>query len=209
MFSLQRFLSKSGRFFDLLEAGADASHGAVTALVSMLSAKHSGQTLDDFVARRKQNKRLFEDMTTLLCSSFVTPLEREDIEALSSALYKIPKSVEKFCEGLFLTPQYWQPEMFIKQVHILEKSTEALCEMVRQLRHHPNLEKIKNHNETLHHLEGEADKLILELLRELYSGKYEPLQVIILRDLYENLEKIIDRCRTAGNVIFQIVLKYS
>ena len=81
--------------------------------------------------------------------------------------------------------------------------------MVKQLRHKPNLDKIKEDNDRLHHFEGEADKIMIELLRDLYSGKYEPLQVIVLRDLFELLEKVIDRCRDAGNVIFQIVLKNS
>ena len=81
--------------------------------------------------------------------------------------------------------------------------------MVRQLRRRPHLDKIKEENDRLHQYEGEADKLILELLRDLYSGKYEALQAIVLRDLYELLEKVIDRCRDAGNIIFQIMLKNS
>ncbi|MBV9009558.1 MAG: DUF47 domain-containing protein, partial [Verrucomicrobia bacterium] len=55
----------------------------------------------------------------------------------------------------------------------------------------------------------EADKLELELLRDLYQGDYSTKHVIFLRDLYELLEKVIDRCRDAGNIILQIVLKYS
>ena len=61
----------------------------------------------------------------------------------------------------------------------------------------------------MHYLEGEADKQMIENVRDLYSGRHEPLKVIIAMDLYETLEKIIDRCRDAGNVIFQVVLKYS
>ena len=50
---------------------------------------------------------------------------------------------------------------------------------------------------------------MLELLAEIYSGKYEPLQAMMLRDLYELMEKVIDRCRDAGNVVAHIVLKYT
>ena len=81
--------------------------------------------------------------------------------------------------------------------------------MVRNLRTRTHLEKMKDLNEQLHHLEGEADKLMLSFIRDLYSGQHDPLKVIISLDLYETLEGIIDRCRDAGNVIFQIVLKYS
>jgi uncharacterized protein Yka (UPF0111/DUF47 family) len=80
--------------------------------------------------------------------------------------------------------------------------------MVRQLRH-PRLDVVQAANDRLHQFEGEADKLMLSLLRELYGGEYEALQTIVLRDLFELLEKVIDRCRDAGNVVFQIVLKNS
>ena len=50
---------------------------------------------------------------------------------------------------------------------------------------------------------------MLDLLRDLYSGRHDSLEVIVLKDLYELLERIIDRCRDAGNVINHIVLKHS
>jgi uncharacterized protein Yka (UPF0111/DUF47 family) len=43
----------------------------------------------------------------------------------------------------------------------------------------------------------------------LFSGKHDPMQVIMLKDLYELLEKVIDRCRDAGNVIAHTALKHS
>jgi uncharacterized protein Yka (UPF0111/DUF47 family) len=61
----------------------------------------------------------------------------------------------------------------------------------------------------LQQLEGEADKAIMKLYGELFSGKHEPVRVIVLKDLYDLLEKVIDRCRDAGNVISEIALKNS
>jgi uncharacterized protein Yka (UPF0111/DUF47 family) len=209
MLSLQRLLSKGDRFFSLLEAAAEEAHGAVNSLIDMVKKSNNSRALDELTTRQRRNKRIFEEMMTLLCSAFVTPLEREDLEALASALYKIPKTVERFCERLFLAPSLVLPELFTKQIQLLEQAAATLCQMVQSLRHQPPLEKIKTENDELHHYEGEADKLILELLRDLYSGRYEPLQVLVLRDLFEHLEKIIDRCRSAGNVVFQIVLKNS
>ena len=209
MLSLQRLLSKSDRFFDLLEASAEEAHRSVHALVDMLNQSGAAESLDEFILRRRQNKRIAGDMTGLLCASFVTPLEREDIEELSRALYKVPKGVEKFCERLLISRSYLPVGFFQKQTKLLEQATDTVCQMVRQLRRGPHLDKIKEENDRLHYYEGEADKLVHDQLRDLYGGGYEALQVIVLRDLLELLEKVIDRCRDAGNVVFQIVLKNS
>ena len=64
-------------------------------------------------------------------------------------------------------------------------------------------------NTRLQTIEGDADKLELELLHDLYHGDCSTKQMIFLRDIYELLEKVIDRCRDAGNVINHIVLKNS
>jgi uncharacterized protein Yka (UPF0111/DUF47 family) len=50
---------------------------------------------------------------------------------------------------------------------------------------------------------------MMELYKQLFSGVHDAVQVIVLKDLYEILEKIIDRCRDAGNVIAHIALKNS
>ena len=210
MFSLQRFLSKGNRFFDLLEASAEEARQSVEALLELIKSPDDGQRiLDRFVTSRRQEKQIHEEITTLLCATFVTPLEREDIETLANALSRITKVTKKFAQRLLLSPSHAHAEIFSQQAQLLKKAADTLCEMVRQLRHGTNLDKIQEANHRLHRYEGEADKLMLELLRELYSGKFEAIPMIVLRDLYELLEKVIDRCRDAGNVIFQIVLKHS
>jgi uncharacterized protein Yka (UPF0111/DUF47 family) len=81
--------------------------------------------------------------------------------------------------------------------------------MVKSLRSGVNLDEIKALNDKLQQVEGAADKAMMELYRDLFSGRYDAVKVIVLKDLYELLEKVIDRCRDAGNVISQIVLKNS
>jgi uncharacterized protein Yka (UPF0111/DUF47 family) len=81
--------------------------------------------------------------------------------------------------------------------------------MVKSLRRGVNLDETKELNGRLQQVEGEADAAIMALYKDLFSGKYDPIKVIVLKDLYELLEKVIDRCRDAGNVISHIVLKNS
>jgi uncharacterized protein len=209
MNALKALLGYDDKFFNLLEASAAEAQSSVQLLVGMLKQANGMPTLDEFIQTRRKDKQITEEISEQLCKTFVTPLEREDIEALSIALYKIPKTVEKFSEKFALCHEHIREVDFSRQVNILEQTTETVAQMVKQLRQRKHLEVVKAQNDRLHYLEGEADKLMMSLMKELYSGRHGPLKVIIIMDLYETLERIIDRCRDAGNVIFQIVLKYS
>ena len=81
--------------------------------------------------------------------------------------------------------------------------------MVKQLRGGTNIEKIKDATDRLQYAEGEADKVMLALLKELYHGPYDAKELVILQEIYEMVEQAVDRCRNAGNIVVQIVLKNS
>ena len=205
----KKLVGHDEKFYDLLEASANEAQNSIVLLVKMLKSTADITSLDEMAKTRRKDKRITEEITEQLCKTFVTPLDREDIEALSTALYKIPKMVEKFGEKYLLCRPYLEGVDFSRQTSILEQTTATVSQMVAHLRKRTHLEQVKEENDQLHYLEGEADKLILQLTHELYSGRHDPLKVIIHMDLYNILEKVIDRCRDAGNIIFQIVLKYS
>ncbi|MDR2462832.1 MAG: DUF47 family protein [Verrucomicrobiales bacterium] len=209
MFSLQRWFSNSDKFYDLLSAASEECHNSALELVNLIKTPAAEQRLDKFADHRRKQKRIRDEISTLLVTSFSTPIEREDIESLTLALYKIPKTVERFCERLLLSPNHVQMEDFLKQALLFDDATQTLRKMVDKLRRHADIEEVRDMNEHLQSIEGEGDKLMLELLKDLYSGRHDPLTVIIRRQLHETLEKIIDRCRTTGNIVNYIVLKYS
>jgi uncharacterized protein len=209
MFSLQKLLGKEDKFFSLLEASAQQARNSVQALVKLSKSLDQPVVLDEFVHTRRKDKEITQEISNAVYTTFITAIEREDIEELSTALYKIPKTVEKFCERVLLAPQYVRGVDFSSQISLLERATEVVCEMVQTLRLGMDLEKIKDLNDKLQYLEGEADKEMLSLYRRLFAGNPEPIQVIVVKDLYELLEKVIDRCRDVGNVLSHIVLKNS
>ena len=91
MFSLQKLLGKKDKFFDLLEASAREACTSVQALAKFLENPDRLKTLDEFILSRRKEKRITDEISEALCTTFVTALEREDIEALSVGLYKIPQ----------------------------------------------------------------------------------------------------------------------
>jgi len=209
MFSLQTIFGKGDKFYSLLEASAEEARASVQALVKVIKERSKAPSLDEFVLSRRKEKRIAEQTSEELVKSFVTALEREDIEALSNALYKIPKTAEKFAERFILGAPQLQDVDFTRHITMLEQATETIVTMIRQLRQGHELEKMKELNDRLQYVEGEADKLMLELYRDLYSGRHDAVKVVMLKDLYELLEKVVDRCRDVGNIIYHIVLKNS
>ena len=129
--------------------------------------------------------------------------------ALATALNKIPRMLERFTERFLICPERVQRADFSRQTQLLQDSMDTLRTMVCDLRHSPDLPRMKERNDKLQYLEGEADKHMVELIRALYQANHDPVTVVALKDLYDLLEKVIDRCRDAGNVIVQIVLKNS
>jgi len=206
MFSLQKILGKEEEIFRLLEASAQEARNSVLALVRVSQSLDETLVVDEFARLRQIDKKITEEISGAAYTMFVTVLDREDIEELSVALYKIPKMVDKFSEKLLLSPPAVRKVDFSVQIGLLERSTDLVVEMVRALRKE-NLKQIEERDEKLHTLEGEADQQMIELYRELYNSKREVLEIVALKDLYEQLEKVIDRCSDAGSVIAHIALK--
>ena len=213
MLSLKKLLGKDDKFFDLLEAGAEEAKTSVDLFASYLKKAAAGSgtgfSLDDFIQTRRKEKRIRHTMMEELSKTFVTPLEREDIEALSFALYRIPKQVEKIVERLSIYPGRVPQAAFARQAELMSQAADAVVFMVKQLRGGTTIEKIRPANDKLQYAEGEADKVMLSLLKELYQGPYDAKELVILQELYEMVEQAVDRCRNAGNIVVQIVLKHS
>lgn len=209
MISLQKLFGKTDIFYDLLEKSAEEARHGVQALKTLFAQPLAAQNMDELKLVRRKDKKITEEINEALCKTFVTELDREDIEALSNALYKIPKTVEKIAERFMICSDKLTGVDFSRQMGMMETAADTVVQMVGELRKKMHLERMKDMNAKLQQIEGDADKLILELLKDLYSGNHDPLRVIMLRDLYDLMEKVVDKCRDAGNVLSLIVLKYS
>ncbi|QSX75239.1 DUF47 family protein [Lysobacter arenosi] len=208
MFSLQTIFGQGNQFYTLLEEAAVAAHDSTKALHAMLKAADRQPALDAFKLARQRERDASDKISQELVNSFITPIEREDIEALGTALYKIPKQVEKFADRYSLATRHLEHIDFAPRAAMLEQASAVVVQMVHQLRH-LKLEPMKALNDQLRSIENEADRLMLELYRDIYSGRLDNLQMFLLKEFFEILEKAIDRCREAGVVAYEIVLKNS
>jgi uncharacterized protein len=208
MISIQRLFGKEDQFFNLLVASAEEARQSIVALTLVLR-QEKAPSLGEFADVRKKDKAIKQEISDLLVKTFVTALEREDIEELSTVLYKIPKTSEKFAERYLISQERLGSIDFTRHAAMLDEATGIVVEMVQTLRKGMDIVRIKELNDRMQQIEGDADKLMLDCLRELYSGRHEALLVVIVSNLYDLLEKVFDRCRDVGNVVKQIAYKNS
>ena len=146
MFSLQKLLGKDDKFFRLMEGSAEEARASIRSLSALLKASQEKRSLDGFIDARRKEKQITQELSEHLARTFVTPLEREDIQALANSLYKIPKSVEKFGERFMFSGEHVLNVSFAKQVSMLEKAGDTVVTLVQELRKGVNLEKVKGQN---------------------------------------------------------------
>jgi uncharacterized protein Yka (UPF0111/DUF47 family) len=207
MQNLQQLLGKEDRFFKLLASSAEQANGAAQALRQFLALPPVQRNLQGFAEIRRKDKAITAEINEILCTSFVSSLEAEDIETLSNSIYKIPKTIEKIAERILMAPQHLASVNVEEQSIMLEKCTGVLLQMVKEMAQGMTKVRVKTFNDQLQAIEGEADKAVLQLLSGIYNETKDPGRVVFLKDIFELLEKVTDRCRDAGNTIFRIVLK--
>lgn len=209
MFSLQTIFGKGDKFYGLLEQSAEAAHESAKALQALVTQTDHAPVMAAFAATRAREKALAAQISEELVNTFVTALDREDIEALNSALYKIPKTVEKFAERYEIVAVRLHGVDFAQRALVLERSTTVVSEMIGELRRGLRIDPVKKLQDRLQTLESEGDRMLLAPYRTLYVEGNDAMKAMLAKDLFELLEKAIDKCRDVGNIVYSIVLKNS
>jgi uncharacterized protein Yka (UPF0111/DUF47 family) len=199
MISFQRLLGREDEFFSLLEASAQECLHSVTALRRVLAQPGVPPVLDDFIAARRKDKEITAELEELL-------IRTEDLEALADRLYKIPKTIEKFAERFALVAPQIADVDFSPQAALLDEAVTLVVQLVKAL-HAADFPGINELQTQIQAVEARADDVLNESLRPLYAPGFPGLKAIILKDLFDLIEKAIDRCRDAGNVVSRILLK--
>jgi uncharacterized protein Yka (UPF0111/DUF47 family) len=209
MFSLQTIFGKGDKFYGLLEQSAEAARESAKALHELVTRKDHAPVMAAFAAARAREKALAGQISEELVNTFVTALDREDIEALNSALYKIPKTIEKFAERYEIVADRMADVDFAARALVLERAATVVSEMIGELRRGLRIDPVKKLQDRLQTLESEGDRMLLSPYRTLYVEGNDAMRAMLAKDLFELLEKAIDKCRDVGNTVYSIVLKNS
>lgn len=211
MLSISKLLPNEEQFFRFLasiEEQAFTSASLLKALVDAPGIEAREKSYKAIRASKSVAKRIANDTTRALCMTFVTPFDREDIQDLTTNLYKIPKTIEKVAEYLELYHIENLTDLS-PQVELILQEATVMQDIIKMVIKGEKVEKVSEKTDILDSLEDKGDQVLRDLLVNLLKNSTDARQLILRKDIYDLLERIIDRYRDAAYVALKIVLKHS
>ena len=201
----QLFAPKEREFFDLFEeAGANIVRAAEL-LERMLEHWPDGAELArEVVVCEQEGDRITHDIIQRLNSTFVTPIEREDIYALASALDDIVDFIEETADFMSLYRIEAPMDKAIEMGRILHQAARQIAGAMPRLR---SFKDIHHYTVEINRLENDGDRVVREALASLFERGIDPMLVIRWKDIFERLEDAIDSTEKTANILEGIVIK--
>ena len=149
--------------------------------------------------------RIFSELN----STFVTPIDREDIHELASALDDILDHIDGCANRFALYKITRVPKAVIQLIDVLILSMAELTNGVHLLRNLNDVEKFKASFTKVNEYENEADDIFDKAVADLFDKEKDPIQIIKLKEVFVGLETATDKCEDAANVLEGILIKHN
>jgi uncharacterized protein len=191
--------------FELLERAGENIHRAAALLDEMLGSFPDGAALaQEIRACEHAGDRITHELIDRVNKTFVTPIEREDVLLLASALDDVVDYVEEVADFLGLYGIEAPMEQAQHLAQILSRATEQLARAL------PMLRGFKDCHEQvveIHRLENDGDVIVRGAITSLFKDRIDPVAVIRWKDIFERLENAIDATERAAYILEGIVIK--
>ena len=205
-----RLFPREEKFFDLFRQAADLIVDGAKEFREMLS------DLENVEVRAKKIKfiehqadEITHRTVALLHKTFITPLDREDIHELISRMDDILDHIEAASERIYLYNITVAPPEAIALADICIQSVEFIRHAVNRLENLKDPSDIIRHCVEVNRLENEADHVLRAAMAKLFKEEPDTRQLIKLKEIFELLETVTDRCEDVANIVEGIVLEYA
>ena len=199
------FAPREREFFDLFEEAAGNVVRGADLLDQMLAHYPDRKDLArDIVICEQEGDRITHDIIQRLNSTFVTPIEREDILDLASALDDIVDFIEEVADYLQLYRIEAPMDQAVALARILHHACRELNNAIPRLR---TFGDIRHFTVEINRLENDGDRTVRAALASLFETGIDPMMVIRWKDIFERLEEAIDSTERAANILEGVMIK--
>ncbi len=203
----QVFAPRDRVYFELFEEAGQNMSRAADLLDQLLTGYPDSKALAQEITDCEQDgDRITHDIYDRLNHTFVTPIDREDILALASALDDIVDYTEEVSDYLGLYKIEAPMDQAIRLAGVLKQAARHICEAIPRLR---GFRDISHYTVEVNRLENEGDRITRAAIASLFDGGIDPMVVIRWKDLFERLEAAVDATEHVANIMEGIVIKNS
>jgi predicted phosphate transport protein (TIGR00153 family) len=203
----QVFGPRDREFFDLFEEAGGNILRAADLLDQMLRDYPDRADLArDILICEQEGDRITHDIIRRLNETFVTPIDREDIYELASALDDIVDYTEEVADYLGLYKVEAPMEQAQNLAKVLLQSARQIAEAMPRLR---GFRDISHYTVEINRLENDGDRITREAMASLFDNGIDPMVVIRWKDIFERLENAIDATEHVANILEGVVIKNS
>lgn len=156
-----------------------------------------------------EGDKITHDTIARLHKTWITPIDRGDIHGLITALDDVLDLTEAVADRVALYELNAIPDFVASVAEVLVRATDAVSRAVRLLPHVKRPREMLDLCVEINRLENEADRDYRKAIATLFSGEYDALTAMKLRDIIDNLEAATDRCEDVANILEGIVLEYA
>ena len=178
------------------------------AVVVMLSDLDNAEHHKKIHALETEADSLVREIFSELNSTFITPLDREDMQRDASKIDDTIDHIDGISARLHSYKITTTPPYALEMANELVKGTKEVEQMTSKLRNIKNPSSMLEHCRNTSAVEHKVDDLYSTAISELFETN-DAIQIIKLKDIYESLEKASDRCVDVADVVEDIVLKYT
>ncbi len=203
-----RLMPREGRFFELFNDLADQLVlGAVElkALMSNVSELQKRKRNIEDIEHRAD--KITHQAMQLLHQTFITPLDRDEIHQLVTRMDDILDLMEDASQCMFLYDIHKVTAETSQLADICMESTEKVKQAVTQLSELKNAKSILECCKQIDRLESDADNVMRGAMAKLFREEVDTRELLKLKELYQLLESVTDRCQDVANIIEAIVLE--
>jgi uncharacterized protein len=201
------FAPRDRVYFELFEEAGRNVYSAADLLDRLLATYPDDRALaGEILACEHEGDRITHDIIDRLNHTFVTPIDREDILALASALDDVVDFTEEVADYLGLYKIEAPMDQAIKLARVLKAAAYQVAEAIPRLR---GFRDISLHTVEINRLENDGDRITREAVASLFDGGIDPMVVIRWKDVFERLEAAIDSTERVANILEGIVIKNS
>jgi len=203
----QVFAPRDRIYFELFEEAGRNILKAAELLHQLLADYPDNKELAREILDLEHNgDRIVHDIVHHLNQTFVTPIDREDILALASALDDIVDYTEEVADYLGLYRIEAPMDQAIRLARVLKDAARQIADALPRLR---AFKDVSHYTVEINRLENEGDRITREAVASLFDGGIDPMVVIRWKDVFERLESAIDATERVANIMEGIVIKNS